>query len=65
MNEAASTDADRAPAGRVNFPAAYPAHEDGATRKAKLVRLDRRCVHLRREAATGSPPSWRAPTAAS
>jgi hypothetical protein len=49
----------------VNFPAAYPAHEDGATRKAKLVRLDRRCVHLRREAATGSPPSWRAPTAAS
>ena len=35
----------------MNFPAAYPAPEDGTTAKAKLARLDRRCVHLRREAA--------------
>ena len=35
----------------MNCPAAYPAQRGWNTAKAKLVRLDRRCVHLRREAA--------------
>jgi putative transposase len=33
--------------------------------KAKLTRLDRRCMHLRRKPPTSSPPSWHAATAIS
>ena len=36
---------------RVGFPRRIPGSRGWTTAKAKLVRLDRRCVHLRREAA--------------